>query len=138
MKKTLFAFAALALCTSLFFAEEADNPEWESFTDEPLEDYEEDEGYLELLKTALLPEITPLDVPETEKGPAVQHISLSFISDEEINKPQVEAFRKMYLSPKWSALLKGYLEGAMEYRLYVRKAVSDKQLPEMLEYLPVV
>lgn len=107
-----------------------------SFTEEPMEEeVVEDESFLELLKTALIPELHPLD---KENGAPPEHIAISFISDEEIAKPQVEAFRKMYLSPKWSALLRGYLESAMEYRLYVRKAVSDKQMPEMLEYLPVV
>ena len=66
------------------------------------------------------------------------HIPLSFVSEEEIARPEVERFRNMYLSPKWAALLYGYLESAMEYRLYVRKAVQDRELPEMLEYLPVV
>ena len=148
MKKLLPFFAALIICTSLFAEEMAETPvvstgsttgddtEALSFTEEPLEEeVEEDEAFLELLKTALIPELHPLD---KENGAPPEHIAISFISDEEIAKPQVEAFRKMYLSPKWSALLRGYLESAMEYRLYVRKAVADKELPEMLEYLPVV
>ena len=154
MKK--FFFLTIFLCTSLVFAEEdsqarskADNivtsedknivtPEEStlSFTEEPMEEeVVEDEDFIELLKTALIPELHPLD---RENGAPAEHISLSFVSDEEIAKPQVEAFRKMYLSPKWSALLRSYLESAMEYRLYVRKAVQDKEMPEMLEYLPVV
>ena len=144
MKKLLTFFAALIFCTSLF-AETAVVAVPEpvegvattlSFTEEPMEEeVVEDEAFLELLKTALVPELHPLD---RENGAPPKHISISFISDEEIAKPQVEAFRKQYLSPKWSALLRGYLESAMEYRLYVRKAVADKELPEMLEYLPVV
>ena len=157
MKK--ITFIALFFCTSLVFAEtdhqvkpvddssikpgdvtenteNTELPEALTFTDEPLEEeVVEDEAFLELLKTALIPELHPLD---EANGAAPAHISLSFVSDEEISKPQVEAFRKMYLSPKWSALLRGYLESAMEYRLYVRKAVQDAQMPEMLEYLPVV
>ena len=157
MKK--ITFIALFFCTSLVFAEtdpqvkpvddssvkpgdvtenteNAETPEALTFTDEPMEEeVVEDEAFLELLKTALIPELHPLD---EANGAAPAHISLSFVSDEEISKPQVEAFRKMYLSPKWSALLRGYLESAMEYRLYVRKAVQDAQMPEMLEYLPVV
>ena len=144
-----FALLALFLCTSFVFAE-ADlrvKPEDDSlaeelsFTEEPLELSEEevveDEAFLELLKTAVLPELHSLDSQE-EEDTTPPHISISFVSDEELEKPQVEAFRKQYLSPKWSALLRGYLESAMEYRLYVRKAVADKELPEMLEYLPVV
>ena len=157
MKK--ITFIALFFCTSLVFAEtdpqvkpvddssvkpgdvtenkeSTEASEALTFTDEPLEEeVVEDEAFLELLKTALIPELHPLD---EANGAAPAHISLSFVSDEEISKPQVEAFRKMYLSPKWSALLRGYLESAMEYRLYVRKAVQDAQMPEMLEYLPVV
>ena len=132
MKKLLHFCFLLFICTSFFYAQE--ETEWESFTAEPLEELEEDELFIELLKTALIPEITPLS--ETDKKP--EHILLSFITEEEIAKPQVESFRKQYLSPKWSTLLRGYLEGAMDYRLYVRKAVSDKEMPEMLEYLPVV
>ena len=144
-----FALLALFLCTSFVFAE-ADpqvKPEDDSlaeelsFTEEPLEFSEEevveDEAFLELLKTAVLPELHSLDSQEEEET-TPPHISISFVSDEELEKPQVEAFRKQYLSPKWSALLRGYLESAMEYRLYVRKAVQDAQMPEMLEYLPVV
>lgn len=112
-----------------------------SFTEEPMEEEViEDEAFLNLLKTAAVPELHPLNNTsdsETESY-APEHIPLSFISEEEIAKPEVERFRKMYLSQKWSTLLKTYLESAMEYRLYVRKAVQDAQLPEMLEYLPVV
>ena len=144
-----FALLALFLCTSFVFAEadlrvksEDDSLVEElSFTEEPLELSEEevveDETFLELLKTAVLPELHSLDSQE-EEDTTPPHISISFVSDEELEKPQVEAFRKQYLSPKWSALLRGYLESAMEYRLYVRKAVQDAQMPEMLEYLPVV
>ena len=118
----------------------ADSQEF-SFTEEPMEEeVVEDQAFLDLLKTALLPQLSPMNTASTEeeneKKP--EHIALSFISEEEIAKEEVEAFRKLYLSPKWSALLKTYLENAMEYRLYVRKAVQDAELPEMLEYLPVV
>ena len=127
----IITFLALIFCTSLVFAEEE-----LSFTEEPLEEeVVEDEAFLELLKTALPPEIHSLD-PDEAATPA--HIPLSFVSEEEIARPEVERFRNMYLSPKWAALLYGYLESAMEYRLYVRKAVQDRELPEMLEYLPVV
>lgn len=127
----IITFLALIFCTSLVFAEEE-----LSFTEEPLEEeVVEDEAFLELLKTALPPEMHSLD-PDEAATPA--HIPLSFVSEEEIARPEVERFRNMYLSPKWAALLYGYLESAMEYRLYVRKAVQDRELPEMLEYLPVV
>ena len=76
--------------------------------------------------------------PATSAPPAPPRTKIDFIPDEVLDRPEVEKFRKMYLSPKWSALLYSYLESAMEYRLYVRKAVQDKGLPPMLEYLPVV
>ena len=136
----IITFLALIFCTSLVFAEEDPRVKPEddtlSFTEEPLEEeVVEDEAFLELLKTALPPEIHSLD-PDEAATPA--HIPLSFVSEEEIARPEVERFRNMYLSPKWAALLYGYLESAMEYRRYVRKAVQDRELPEMLQYLPVV
>ena len=121
--------------TSSTGTESSDTAEQLSFTEEPMEEVAPDDAFIDLLKTAVIPEIHPLDTIE-ETPPS--HIAISFVSDEALAKPQVEAFRKMYLSPKWSALLRTYLESAMEYRLYVRKAVQDAKMPEMLEYLPVV
>lgn len=73
---------------------------------------------------------------DAEENPKkFQYIELPYPG---MQRPEVEKFRKQYLSPKWSALLHTYLERAMEYRLYVRKAIQDQQLPEILEYLPVV
>ena len=160
MKKNVFL--ALIFCTSLVFAEtdprvkpeddiinktetdtviksEDDNDsESLSFTEEPMEEeVVEDQAFLDLLKTAIAPELHSLDTPQEEETKPV-HTPLAFVSDEELAKEEVEKFRKLYLSPKWSTLLKAYLESAMEYRLYVRKAIQDAQMPEMLEYLPVV
>lgn len=67
-----------------------------------------------------------------------QHKSIPLVPDEDLTRPEVEKFREMYLSPKWTSLLNAYLESAMEYRLYVRKAIQDNMLPSFLEYLPVV
>ena len=143
MKKNVFL--ALIFCTSLVFAE-ADNAVVEpvetteefSFTEEPMEEeVVEDQAFLDLLKTAIAPELHSLDTPQEEEIKPV-HTPLAFVSEEELAKEEVEKFRKLYLSPKWSTLLKAYLESAMEYRLYVRKAIQDAQMPEMLEYLPVV
>ena len=132
MKKMLFV--ALIFCTSLLFGETDEL----SFTEEPMEEeVVEDQAFLELLKTAIVPELHSLDTPQQEETKIV-HTPLSFVSEEELAKEEVEKFRKLYLSPKWSTLLKAYLESAMEYRLYVRKAIQDAQMPEMLEYLPVV
>lgn len=73
---------------------------------------------------------------EVKKVPVRKEISLA--SEEILARPDVEKFRRQYLSPKWAAALRTYLENAMEYRLYVRKAVEDAGVPEVLEYLPVV
>ena len=57
---------------------------------------------------------------------------------EGMDHPEVERFRQRYLSPKWTKLLHDCLENAMEYRLFVRQAIAEKEMPEILEYLPVV
>jgi len=57
---------------------------------------------------------------------------------EGMDHPEVERFRQQYLSPKWTKLLHDCLENAMEYRLFVRQAIAEKGMPEILEYLPVV
>ena len=119
-------------------SEDDNDSESLSFTEEPMEEeVVEDQAFLDLLKTAIAPELHSLDTPQEEETKLV-HTPLAFVSEEELAKEEVEKFRKLYLSPKWSTLLKAYLESAMEYRLYVRKAIQDAQMPEMLEYLPVV
>ena len=130
---TTASTGSITASTSSTGTESSDTAEQLSFTEEPMEEVAPDDAFIDLLKTAVIPEIHPLDTIE-ETPPS--HIAISFVSDEALAKPQVEAFRKMYLSPKWSALLRTYLESAMEYRLYVRKAVQDAKMPEMLEYLP--
>ena len=163
-RRTTLLIAALFLCNAAF-CDEAETPvpqedvtppedshselvsestpEDFSFTEEEIinEDISAEElALLELLKAVVRPEIEPLDTEAkiTPHETQLKHNSFDFITDEEFEKPQVERFRKLYLSPKWSALLRGYLESAMEYRLYVRKAVADKDMPRLLEYLPVV
>ena len=46
-----------------------------------------------------------------------------------MDHPEVERFRKQYLSPKWLGLLYNCLENAMEYRLFVRQAIAEKGMP---------
>ena len=145
MKRVFTLIFATLLCFSLFCEEDSQvKPEEDtlseevipddfSFTEEAIEN-EDGDNFLELLKTAVVPGIEILDTAETKK----EHKPIPYISEEELTKPEVEKFRNQYLSPKWAALLRTYLESAMEYRLYVRKAVQDKQMPEILEYLPVV
>ena len=68
----------------------------------------------------------------------IQKIPLSFVTEEMLARPEVEKFRRQYLNEKWLKHLYNVLESAMEYRLFVRKSVQNRNLPEILEYLPVV
>ena len=68
----------------------------------------------------------------------IHKIPLSFVTEEMLARLEVEKFRRQYLNEKWLKHLYNVLESAMEYRLFVRKCVQDKNLPEILEYLPVV
>lgn len=54
------------------------------------------------------------------------------------DRPEVEYWRNIYLSEKWQKILRGILENAVEYRIYVRNCVSQREVPLELEYLPVV
>ena len=51
---------------------------------------------------------------------------------------EIERFRRQYLDPKWTQVLYNALEGAIDYRLYVRNALAESGLPPELEYLPIV
>ncbi len=75
---------------------------------------------------------------ENSSQKIIQKIPLSFVTAEMLARPEVEKFRRQYLNEKWLKHLYNVLESAMEYRLFVRKSVQDKNLPEILEYLPVV
>ena len=37
------------------------------------------------------------------------------------NRPEVEYWRNIYLTERWQKVLRGILENAVEYRVYVRK-----------------
>ena len=78
------------------------------------------------------------DNEESSSQKIIQKIPLSFVTEEMLARPEVEKFRRQYLNEKWLKHLYNVLESAMEYRLFVRKSVQDKNLPEILEYLPVV
>ena len=110
MKKILVI--ALIFCTSLVFAEtdprvkpeddkviksEDDNDsENLSFTEEPMEEeVVEDQAFLDLLKTAIAPDLHSLDTPQEEETKPV-HTPLAFVSEEELAKEEVEKFRKLY------------------------------------------
>lgn len=126
----------------ILFSQEKQNNE-DSFAEKsiPIEEaiikeaefYQEEELKNQEKNTETINDNQNQDVEENPKK--IQYIELPYPG---MQRPEVEKFRKQYLSPKWSALLHTYLERAMEYRLYVRKAIQDQQLPEILEYLPVV
>ena len=69
------------------------------------------------------------DTPALEKKP---------LSLEYPERAEIERFRKQYLDPKWTKVLYDALENAIDYRLYIRKALADAELPPELEYLPIV
>lgn len=139
MKSFIAIIFVAALCLPLYSQEK---------TAEIIEEAVETEEIQELPDLEEAPEESEATVDaedETEEEPEAEgdenapvRKSIPFISDEDLDRPSVEKYRKMYLTEKWSALLKAYLESAMEYRLYVRKSIQDKEMPEMLEYLPVV
>ena len=72
---------------------------------------------------------------DTDNTPALEKMPLSLPLPE---RAEIERFRKQYLDPKWTKVLYDALENAIDYRLYVRKALETAGLPPELEYLPVV
>ena len=86
--------------------------------------------------TETVPEIKEQNTKQNlEENPTPIYKNLPYAG---MDHPEVEKFRKQYLSPKWLGLLYNCLEDAMEYRLFVRQAIAEKGMPEILEYLPVV
>ncbi len=97
---------------------------------------------------------TMVDEPEEDVGPSTSSspsTSSGTAADEETapieknpltlplpERDEIERFRKQYLDPKWTQVLYNALENAIDYRLYVRKALADAELPPELEYLPIV
>lgn len=123
--KTLFALAlAAVLCLPLY-------------ADDIIEEAVEAEEILELPDLTDIEENNEEQLEESQE-PEFTRTPISFVSNEDLDRPEVDKYRKMYLTEKWASLLKSYLESAMEYRLFVRKSIQDRELPEMLEYLPIV
>ena len=73
----------------------------------------------ELVEASRRPPYIPLDIPGADR-------------------PEVEKIRSLYLSPKYAKRLSDDLERAQDYRIYVRKAVMDNDLPLVIEYLPMI
>lgn len=135
-KIILFCLIVLSLCGNVFSQEEIVVSTSSTTTEESSTTTEESPTTTDTEEDSVTTDEELITTEESTTTPT--HITFSFVTEEILAKPEVEKFRQMYLSPKWSALLYNYLETAMEYRLYVRKAVLDAELPEMLEYLPVV
>jgi membrane-bound lytic murein transglycosylase D len=50
----------------------------------------------------------------------------------------VDKYRKYYLTPSGIRWLSSVLEDGEQYRLYVRRQLKERNMPALLEYLPVV
>lgn len=135
MRKALFLSILFFLFLNPFFSQEIVHTE--DLIAVELEELEKEKGFTE---DEDLEELVTEEPPASleDKEEKIPHQSLPGIPDEILHRPDVEKFRQQYLSEKWSKLLYQYLEDAMEYRLYVRKAIQEKEMPAILEYLPVV
>ncbi len=78
---------------------------------------------------------TDITTGSTDDTPALEKKPLTLPLPE---RAEIERFRKQYLDPKWTKVLYDALENAIDYRLYVRKALETAGLPPELEYLPIV
>lgn len=135
MRKALFLSTLFFIFLNPFFSQE--KVQTEDLIAVELEELEKEKGFTE---DEDLEELVTEEPPASleDKDEKIPHQSLPGIPDEILQRPDVERFRQQYLSEKWSKLLYQYLEDAMEYRLYVRKAIQEKEMPAILEYLPVV
>ncbi len=135
MRKALFLSILFFIFLNPFFSQE--KVQTEDLIAVELEELEKEKGFTQ---DEDLEELVTEEPPASleDKEEKIPHQSLPGIPDEILQRPDVEKFRQQYLSEKWSKLLYQYLEDAMEYRLYVRKAIQEKEMPAILEYLPVV
>ena len=135
MRKALFLSILFFIFLNPFFSQEIVHTE--DLIAVELEELDKEKGFTE---DEDLEELVTEEPPASleDKEEKIPHQSLPGIPDEILQRPDVEKFRQQYLSEKWSKLLYQYLEDAMEYRLYVRKAIQEKEMPAILEYLPVV
>ncbi len=76
---------------------------------------------------------TGQDDLQQNSGPEYRQIDLPGA-----DRPETEKFRRQFLTKKWNKRLHDELEAALPYRLYVRKSIQEKNLPAVLEYLPVI
>lgn len=109
--KILPALILISLQLTPLFCDDSDHEENISLQTQQLQK--------ELVEASRRPPYTPLDIPGAER-------------------PEVERIRRLYLSPKYAKRLSDDLERAQDYRIYVRKAVIDNDLPLVIEYLPMI
>ena len=142
-KKLPVLFIVFSLFTGLGIqAQEVDVPQesveesvdesiiFDSITEE-LPEYIEEDLLPEQEETQGLEEGAPEET-------AVPRMPLTLPMPENEEETQIERFRKQYLEPKWTQVLYNALESAIDYRLYVRNALAQTELPPELEYLPIV
>ncbi len=149
MKKILGIFLiVLSICRAGFAQEETAVVETSNAVVEPVETTIEEE-INDVVSTGSTTEVTDeTNIPEALEGqddetppentddtPALEKKPLTLPMPE---RAEIERFRKQYLDPKWTKVLYDALENAIDYRLYVRKALESAGLPPELEYLPVV
>lgn len=139
-KKLPLFFIAFSLFTGfgLYSQEEAPAPqEFIDNSDEIIMDSITEE-LPEYIEEDLLPveETEPVEAPPEENTVPKKTLTLPMPENEE--ETQIERFRHQYLDPKWTQVLYNALENAIDYRLYVRNALAQTELPPELEYLPIV
>ena len=150
-KKLPVLFIVLSLFTGVFlYAQEAEALE-EAAPQEFIDNSDEiimdsiTEELPEYVTEDLLPPEEETESGEAEPGEeeppeetAIPKKPLTLPMPENEEETQIERFRKQYLDPKWTQVLYNALESAIDYRLYVRNALSQTELPPELEYLPIV
>ena len=151
MKKSLLAILLLFSFAGGLFAAQEDTVVQEIFEEEIAgeeivieEIHEEPAGEENALTDLAAPEeeideggdsTSAATTDDTEALPSLEKTPLTLEMPE---RDEIERFRKQYLDPKWTQVLYNALENAIDYRLYVRKALEDAELPPELEYLPIV
>ena len=68
-----------------------------------------------------------------EEIPSHKEFTLGFT-----DHPEVERFRNLYSSSSWKKKLSSDLEKGLSYRMYIRQALQEQNLPPELEYLPII
>ena len=75
------------------------------------------------------------DIENPVLPPSVPYTPLEISGSED---KLVDKYRKYYLTPGGIKWLRSVLEDGEQYRLYVRRQLKNRNMPALLEYLPVV